>query len=114
MRHVVTLVAAQLEASPHARVRVVRLEVSALSHLPDRAALQATFRMAARGTAAADAVLDVIAVPVPGVCRACRARYAVEPDEVDRILAGCPGCGTGTVELTPVPEVVLHEIVVEE
>ncbi len=111
MDQIVKLVEGQLEAHPGARPTVVRLKVSALSHLHGHELpyLRSAFALAARDTPAEDASLEVISVPVPAACRSCGAQ-----GEVNGEVMTCRTCGSGDLAIEAVPEVVLHEMVVEE
>ena len=90
---------------------VVRLRVSALSHLlsHDLSSLQSAFEMASLGTTAEGATLDIVTVPVAASCKRCG-----RTSDVYLADAACEACGARDVELAPVPEVVVHEVVVTE
>jgi Zn finger protein HypA/HybF involved in hydrogenase expression len=109
MRDVVRLVEDRLRVEPGARVVLVRLRVSALSHLGQDhpGDLDAIFAMAAAGTSAAGARLEVTRIPVPATCAACGGR-----SELETWPATCPACGGGHLTAEEIPEVVVHELVV--
>lgn len=111
MTQVVKTVEAELSGTKNAKLSVVRLKVSALSHLltHDYAALQTAFGLAARGTRAEGAALEIIPVPGHAWCPHCKQETAV---------AGsadiCPACEGPLIGEPAEPEVVLHELVVTE
>lgn len=107
LRGVVRLVAERLGAEPGARAVVVRLQVSALSHLGREGDLDLLFAAAAAGTPVAGARLEVSRVPVGAACAACGRRCQLE-----EWAAACPGCGAAALVLDQGPEVVLQELVV--
>lgn len=111
MTQVVKTVEAKLDGMQSATLSVVRLKISALSHLltHDHATLQATFGLAARGTRAEGAELEVIPTPTDAWCSAC---------ERGTVITGlddtCSACG-GLVIVDPSEsEVLIHELVVQE
>lgn len=111
MAQLVRMIEDSLEETPGAAPLRVRLRISALSHLleHDRDTLQTAFALAAQGTRAAGAELEIQPVPVMGRCRACDHSM-----NVSGIVAACPSCGSTTVDVEDVPELVLHEMVVTE
>ncbi len=110
MTRVVKMVEAQLQEFAGARPAVVRLKVSTLSHLHDHdmPSIGTVFDLAARGTAVEGAALEVIPVPVGAWCEACGMHC-----NMDGSTLTCPTCRAGTLLIEDVPEVVLHEIVIE-
>ncbi|HMS83872.1 MAG TPA: hydrogenase maturation nickel metallochaperone HypA [Nitrospira sp.] len=111
MTQVVKAVETKLGETGSAKLSAVRLKVSALSHMftHDGASLQTAFSLAARGSMAEGAALEIIPVPgdawCPACCRACM---------VTRSNESCSVCG-GTVMASSVePEVVIHELVIQE
>lgn len=111
MAQVVKAVEAGLQGAPSVRPSVVRLKVNVHSHLlaDDRSALQMAFALAARGTVAEGATLEIITVSGEAWCPRCEISAAVaRPDEI------CPTCGELMIAGQDVPEVVVHEVVVEE
>jgi hydrogenase nickel incorporation protein HypA/HybF len=71
--------------------------------------LQSAFEIASLGTRAEGATLDIVIVPVSASCRRCGMT-----SDVCLADAVCEACGTADVDLAPVPEVVVHEVVVKE
>ena len=111
MTQVVKAVEAQLQGTEDARLSVVRLKISALSHLltHDQATLQMTFGLAARGTKAEGAMLEIIPVPGEAWCPACKSGTVVKG-----LDDACSACGGSVIAGPEEPEVVLHELVVQE
>ncbi len=111
MTEVVKTVATKLAETGDAKLSAVRLKVSALSHLltHDGGALQAAFVMAARGTKAEGATLEIIPVPGEAWCPLCQ-----RDSTVTRAEEGCSTCGGPVMTESAEPEVVLHELVVQE
>jgi len=111
MGQVVKAVEQALGKTETGKPSVVRLRVSALSHLlnHDLSSLQSAFEMASLGTTAEGAALDIVTVPVAASCRRCGAR-----SDVCLADAACEACGSLDVDLATVPEVVVHEVVVTE
>lgn len=111
MTQIVKAVETQLQGTGLAKLAAVRLKVSALSHLlnHDQATLQRAFGLAAHGTRAEGATVEII--PVPGVawCPECRSSTAITGLD-DR----CSTCGGPVMAGLQEPEVVLHELVVQE
>lgn len=110
LRGVVRLVEDRLRAEPGARPVVVRLRVSALSHVARAHGgdLALLFAAAAEGTALADARLEISRVPVGATCGACDARWQLEAWPL-----ACPGCGAPALTVADVPDVVVQELVVQ-
>lgn len=111
MAQVVKAVENKLHETRDAKLSVVRLKVSAFSHLltHDHTTLQTTFRLAARGTKAEGATLEIIPVPGEAWCPACKSNTTITGlDDTCSVCAGpvMPG--------PEEPEVVLHELVVQE
>jgi hydrogenase nickel incorporation protein HypA/HybF len=111
MTQVVKAVEAELHGTEDARLSIVRLKISAGSHLltHDMATLQAAFQLAARGTRAEGARLEVIPVPRDAWCPECQRDVSVIPAH-----NVCPACRGSVVMGSTVPEVLLHELVVAE
>ena len=111
MGQVVKSVEQALRKTESGKPSVVRLRVSALSHLlsHDLSSLQSAFEMASLGTTAEGAILDIVIVPVSASCRRCGTI-----SDVCLADAVCEACGTADVELATIPEVVVHEVVVTE
>lgn len=119
MAQVVKAVEVGLKGAPNARASVVRLKVNALSHLlsDDQSALQAAFALAVRGTVAEGATLDIIPVSGEPWCPSClpAARQTGEACVPITEFEGiCPTCGGPMAVGREVPEVMVHEVVVEE
>ena len=111
MTQVVKAVEAKLHGTDDARLSIVRLKVSTLSHLltHDQATLQTTFGLAARGTKAEGAALEIIPVPGEAWCPECKSSTTIT------VLAdACSVCGGPVIARPTEPEVVLHELVVQE
>jgi hydrogenase nickel incorporation protein HypA/HybF len=111
MGQVVKAVSQALREINGAKPSVVRLKVSALSHLldHDRSQLQAAFDMASHGTTAEGAVLDIMMVPAVASCRCCGMKL-----EVSRMDAACEACGSRDLDVVSGPEVVVHDVTVTE
>ena len=112
MRQIVKAVETSLSETGDAKLSIVRLKVSAVSHLltHDHATLQATFQLAACGTRAEGAELEIIPVPGEAWCPACRCTTAT----TTVVDSACPACGGSVMAVPEQPEVVLHELVVQE
>ncbi len=89
------------------KVTGVRLRIGARHAVVDQAFDQA-FAMAADGTAAAGAKLDLVVTPMTVTCRAC-GRHSESTDP----LAVCSGCGGSDVDLSGGEEMVLESIVLD-
>ena len=111
MMQIVQLVEDQLRDRPESRPTVIRLKISPFSHLAQDGAvsLERAFALVAAGTRAQGAALDVIHSAVQGHCQVCG-----RVGEVCGVIPSCSLCGSGAVRTENVPEVVLHELVVEE
>ncbi len=111
MTQVVKAVGEKLNGTGSTRLSAVRLKVSALSHLlaHDHSALQMAFQLAARGTKAEGAALEIIPVPGEAWCPRCtQCTMVTESDDV------CPVCGDAVIARPTAQEVVLHELIVQE
>jgi hydrogenase nickel incorporation protein HypA/HybF len=86
-------------------VKTVRVRVG--GHPVNPGVIDQAFRLAAAGTAAADADIDLIMTPPTVRCRGCGARATVT-DAFD--LAVCSQCGSVDVEVVGTDEVVLESI----
>ncbi|OQW32745.1 MAG: hypothetical protein A4E19_05145 [Nitrospira sp. SG-bin1] len=111
MEQVVKAVEDELHRTEGARLSIVRLKVSVLSHLltHDQATLQTTFRLAARGTKAEGARVEIIPVPSEAWCPECKSGTAVTG-----LDDACSVCGGPVVAGLEKPEIVLHELVVQQ
>jgi hydrogenase nickel incorporation protein HypA/HybF len=111
MSQVVKTVESELHGTGTAKLSAVRLKIRALSHLltADYSALQAAFVLAARGTKAEGATLEIIPVPQNARCSGCgRDTTVTGPGDV------CAECGELVIGGSSEPEVVVHELVVQE
>lgn len=111
MAQIVKAVETTLHGRADTRLSIVRLKVSALSHLltHDRATLQTTFGLAARGTRAEGATLEIIPVPGEAWCPDCKSGTIIT-----RLDDTCSVCGGPVIAEPEEPEVVLHELVVQQ
>ena len=111
MSQVVKAVVQALRETETGKPSLVRLRVSALSHLlsHDLSSLQSAFEMASLGTTAEGAALDIVTVPAAVSCRRCGAT-----SDLSLADAVCDACGSIEIDLATVPEVVVHEVVVTE
>ena len=111
MTQIVKAVETRLRGTGSAKLAVVRLKVSALSHLltHDHATLQRAFGLASQGTRAEGATVEII--PVPGVawCPECRSSTGVTG-----LDNSCCSCGGPVMADPSASEVILHELVVAE
>lgn len=111
MTQVVKVVEIQLQETRDARLSVVRLKVKRLSHLltHDHASLQTAFALAARGTRAEGAALEIIPVSGDAWCSRCnRVTLVTEVDDA------CSICGEPMIGDPAQPEAVVHELIVQE
>lgn len=111
MRQVVKTVEAELDGTENAKLSVVRLKVSALSHLltHDCATLRTAFQLAAQGTRAEGAELEIIPVPGEAWCPECKRGTAVTRSDDT-----CSACGGLVIADPAASEVVVHELVVRQ
>ncbi len=85
-------------------VAEVRLRVG-MRHAVVEEAFRQAFQLAATGTVADGAALDLVVTPASLGCRRCgRRAWAVDP------LAACPECGAGDVDLRGGDELVLESL----
>lgn len=111
MTQVVKAVEAGLQGAARARPLLVRLKIQTSSHLlmQDPSALHTAFAAAAQGTRAEGAKVEIIPVSGEAWCPQCkRENPAYAADGV------CGTCGGMVVSAQSAPEVMVHEIVVEE
>ena len=111
MTQVVKAVVTKLDEIGDGQLSAVRLKISALSHLlaHDQSALQTAFELAARGTKAEGATLEIIAVPGDAWCPHCRREVSVT--QLPEARSSCGGLLiVGSVE----PEAVIHELLVKK
>ncbi len=111
MGQVVKAVDQALRGANGAKPSVVRLKVSALSHLLDHdpSQLQTAFEMASAGTTAAGAILEIERVPADAGCRHCGMKL-----QVSRVDSMCEACGSHDLDVVSGPEVVVHDVTVTE
>lgn len=110
MKQIVKAVETKLGETVDGKLSAVRLKVSALSHLlaHDHSALQTAFMLAARGTKAEGATLEIISVPGDAWCPQCRRGVSVTHSQ--EVCSICGGLVVGSAE----PEAVIHELVVKK
>jgi hydrogenase nickel incorporation protein HypA/HybF len=111
MTQVVKAVETELQGVAQAKSLVVRVKIRASSHLlaQESSILHTAFALAAQGTKAAGATLEIIAVPGDAWCPRCKIELAAMG--VDGV---CPTCGGVILSGPDAPEMVVHELVVEE
>ena len=111
MTQVVKAVETELQGVAQAKSLVVRVKIRASSHLleQDSLTLHTAFALAARGTKADGATLEIISVPGNAWCPRCK--MDLEARGVDGV---CPTCGGAILSGPAAPEMVVHELVVEE
>jgi hydrogenase nickel incorporation protein HypA/HybF len=85
-------------------VRHIRLRAG-VRHGIDTASMAQAFEYVAKGTEAEGATVDVVAVPARLTCRSC----GESSDSYD-VLACCPRCDAGTVDLAGGDEFVLESL----
>lgn len=107
MQQVVRLVNEVCRNQDHGHPGIIRLQIRAHSHLAEHtlAELQTTFQMAAYGTPAHAAQLEIITVLSQGVCQGCG-----EHIEQQNETMTCPVCETLDVFWDETPEVLLKEV----
>lgn len=111
MTQLVKTVEDELDGTTNTKPLVVRLKVSVLSHLltHDNATLQTTFELAARGTRVEGASLEIIPVPGEAWCPECKSGTTITGlDDT------CSVCGGPVIAGPEEPEVVIHELVVQQ
>lgn len=107
MRQMVTRVEEACQSQPGTHLSLIRLEISSHSHLASHTSedLQTTFRLAAQGTPAHQATLEIRILPVKGTCRSCGHTTDRGPETF-----ACSHCSSGNVLWEDQPELVLKEI----
>jgi hydrogenase nickel incorporation protein HypA/HybF len=111
MTQVVKAVETELQGVARAKSIVVRVKIRASSHLlaQDSSLLHTAFALAAQGTKADGATLEIIPVAGDAWCARCKIDFAViGADGV------CPACGGAILSGPDAPEMVVHELVLEE
>ena len=111
MGQVAKAVEDRLRGEPKAKPVLVRLKIRASSHLLTRgdSELQTVFALAAQGTKAEAAKLEIIPISTEAWCPHCKtAVAATDPN------SPCVTCGGPVLAGEAGPEVLVHEVVVEE
>jgi hydrogenase nickel incorporation protein HypA/HybF len=103
------IVEATLRRAGGRRVRRVRARVGG-GHAADPAAIRLGFEMAAAGTVAEDAVVEVVADPLRVRCARC-GRETVRDDGM--VVPACPACGGVDVELAGIGDLAVEEITLD-
>jgi len=101
------IVEATLRRARGREVTAVRVRVG--GHPVDDAVIEQGFRLAAMGTVAENADLDLVCEPVMLRCRMCG---AASPVLDGANLAACPSCGAIDVEVTGEENAVLESVTV--
>jgi Zn finger protein HypA/HybF involved in hydrogenase expression len=111
MTQVVKATEAGLQGVAQAKSIVVRVKIRASSHLltQELSLLHTAFALAAQGTKADGATLEIIPVPGDTWCPRCKMDLATIGVE-----GVCPTCGGEILSGPDAPEMVVHELVVEE
>lgn len=111
MGQVVKTVEDRLRGEPKAKPVLVRLKIQALSHLlvQDPSTLHTAFALAAQGTKAEGAKLEII--PVSGEVWCPHCKTGVTGADSDRV---CVTCGGLVLASQSEPEVLVDELVIEE
>lgn len=86
------------------RVKRVRLRTGVLHRL-DQEALQQAFSLAANGSEAENAILDLVFIPTRWRCRVCES----ESEAADHLVV-CPSCGGMEVEVSGGDELMLESV----
>lgn len=86
------------------RVQRVKVRVGVLHRL-EQHAMQQGFSLAASGSDAEDAILDVCVVPVKSRCRLCG-----QESEAAEILLVCSNCGGTELDISGGDELILESI----
>jgi hydrogenase nickel incorporation protein HypA/HybF len=89
------------------RVKLVVLEIGQISSVEPEA-LKFCFEAVSKGSLAAGAALEIIAVPGVGRCLSC-----AETVPMDEIYGVCPKCGSHQVQATGGTEMRVKEIEIE-
>ena len=100
-------VTAEAVAHGASRIVVIRLEIGELAAVVPEA-LDFSFGMIARGTAAEGARIEIAAVPWRVRCRGCGAEYRVEVE-----LPICPTCGAAGGDTLSGKELRIMELDIE-
>jgi hydrogenase nickel incorporation protein HypA/HybF len=111
MTQVVKAVETELQGGAQAKSIVLRVKIRASSHLlaQDSSMLHTAFALASRGTKADGAKLEIIPVSGDAWCPRCKKDLAVRGAD-----GVCPTCGGSILSGQDAPEMVVHELVLEE
>jgi Zn finger protein HypA/HybF involved in hydrogenase expression len=111
MTQVVKAVETELQEVARAKSIVVRVKIRASSHLlaQEPSILHTAFALAAQGTKAAGATLEIIPLSGDAWCPRCKMDLAARGAE-----GVCPACGGLILSGPDAPEMVVHELVLEE
>ncbi|MCP9439727.1 MAG: hydrogenase maturation nickel metallochaperone HypA [Nitrospira sp.] len=112
MKQVVKAVETGLDDTSKARPILVRIKLRPWSHLMvehDLSTLRATFQLAARGTRAEGAELEVVEFAGEAWCPRCQWDGTAQGE-----APLCPRCGGPALTGQEAPELVVHELVVED
>lgn len=102
------MVQATLRRANGRRVHGVRVRVG--GHLVDREVIAQGFRLAASGTVAEDAEVDLVLDPMTLECASCGRRAPVNDHLA---MVACPGCGGLDITLSGMEGAVLESITVD-
>ena len=107
MQQVVRMVENVSQDQDNGKPAIVRLAISSHSHMAAHTSeeLQTTFQMAAFGTIAQEARLEVMRIANKGICQVCD-----EPVERDQDTFTCPTCGMANILWEDQPEVLVQEV----
>lgn len=104
---VLDIIAEEAKRQSFARVRAVRLEIGALSHVEPEA-MRFCFDAVSRGTIAEAARFEVIDVPGEAWCMHCSKTVAIM-----RRLDACPACGGYQLQVTAGDDLRVKDLEVE-
>jgi Zn finger protein HypA/HybF involved in hydrogenase expression len=107
MRQVVNQVEKVRQGHPGTMLSLIRLEISRHSHLASHTAeeVQNTFLLAAQGTPAQNAMLEIRILPSKGRCGACEHNFECGPE-----VSACPHCFSEIILWEDQPELVVKGI----
>ncbi len=110
---IVKLVDSSVKAQPvPVRVTYIALDIGEAAAV-ELDTLRFCFPIAAEGSAADGAALEITSVPVSLRCLACGSEYSPAPGPV-ALAAPCPDCGDGRHEVLAGQELSVHHIEVRE
>jgi hydrogenase nickel incorporation protein HypA/HybF len=104
---VVRVLEEQARVNGYSRVKTVRLEIGALSHVAPHA-LAFCYEAVARGTLAEGSRLEIVSIPGSAWCATCSAAVAIA-----RRYDPCPHCGGHQLRITGGAEMRIKELEVE-